>query len=154
MQNKQSQRAVGCGFPPIHDPNKLLNIKLGTGVHLRTCVFWLITPARSSRRRRRWVLGRSFQLYSFPLPGPSNIPRRLAERGEHLSSPSFWRCWGSESWQNRRSMPLVRSEPALCACCRQCVRRRYLRTPTVSGHSDLAEEQFGEPLQIEGLLTG
>jgi len=154
MQIKQSQRAVGFGFPPIHDHDKLLNIKLGTSVHLRTCVVWLITPVRNSSHRRRWVLWRSFQLYPFLLPGPSSTPRIRSVLRRHLSSTSFWRSWGSESWRTRRSMPSGRSKSLFSASCRQCVRRRCLLTPTARGHSDLSEEQLGKPHQFEGLLTG
>ena len=36
MQIKQIQRVVGFDFPTVQDLDKILNIKLGTSVHLIT----------------------------------------------------------------------------------------------------------------------
>ena len=113
MQIINGRRVVGFYFPTTHYYIKMLNIKLGTSVHLRTCCLWLITLSRVSCHRRSKALWKSYQVDPFLLLGLSSTLRRLSVLHRPLFSPSFWRRWGSESWRICRSTPSGQS-PSAC----------------------------------------
>ncbi len=109
MQIIKGQTMVGFYFPTTQYYNKMLNIKLGTSVHLKTCFVWLISLCWLSGRHRSRFLWKCNRYAVFPLPRRSSTPHRLSVLRKAGFWPFFWRCWGSESWQIRRSTAFDRS---------------------------------------------
>ena len=116
MQIIKRQRVVGFYWPTTHYHNKMLNIKLGTTVHLKTCVVWLIRLCWLSVQHRSRFLWKCYRCAVFPLPKRSSTPHRLAGLRKAGIWPFFWRCWGSESWQTRRSTAVLRSRTVSTFC--------------------------------------
>ena len=103
MQIKKWQRTVGFQLPTTLYHNKILNIKLGTSVHLKTCFVWLISLCWLSDHHRSRLLWKCYRYALFPLPKRSSTPHRLSVLRKAGFWPLFWHRWGSESWQIRRS---------------------------------------------------
>ena len=103
MQIINGRRVVGFYFPTTHYYNKLLNIKLGTSVHLKTCFVWLISLCWLSDHHRSRFLWKCYRYALFPLPRRSSTLYRLSVLRKAGFWPLFWHRWGSESWQIRRS---------------------------------------------------
>ena len=152
MQIKQSQRVVGFDFPTINDLDKILNIKLGTSVHLRTWELWLITLCWVTGHHRSRFLWTCWSLSPFLWPGPSSNLRRVSVPRRFLSLPLFGHCWGSEFFRIRRSRTTGRYQ-SVCGVCQEWAHRKCLLTPMLLWHSDLAGEGLGEVHQIGGLIT-
>jgi len=109
MQIIKGKQAVGFYFLTTHHHNKMLNIKLGTVVHLKTCFVWLISLCWLSGHRRSTFLWKCCRCAVFPLPRRSSTPHRLSVLRKAGFLPFSWRRWGSESWRTRRSTPFFRS---------------------------------------------
>ena len=95
-------------LPTVLSHHKMLNIKLGTSVHLKTCIVWLISLCWLSGRHRSRFLWKCYRCALFPLPSLCSTPLRLSVLQKPGFWPFFWRRWGSESWQTRHSTPFFR----------------------------------------------
>ena len=83
--------------------HKMINIKLGTNVHLKTCILWLISLCWLSGRHRSRYLWKCYRCAPFPWPRRSSTHHRLSMHRKAEFWQFFWRRWGSESWRSPRS---------------------------------------------------
>ena len=153
MQIKQIQRVVGLVFPTTRDHNKKLKIKLGTSVHLKTWVVWLITLCRMSGHHRNRFLWKCRSLYPFLCPGLSNTLCRVSLLRRVASLPSFWHCWGSEFFRILWSTAADRCQSARTFF-QWHVHHVILFVPLPLSYSALSGERFGNGLRIGTQLSG
>ena len=95
MQNKQRQRMVELNISTIHVHINMINIKLGTIVHLRTCVVWLIRLFWLSCPHRIILLRKFYWVSLFSLPTSWSSHLRFPFLCRTASLTSFWSQWGS-----------------------------------------------------------
>ena len=153
MQIKKGKWVTGFYFPTTHYHNKMLIIKLGTIVHLKTCVMWLISLCWLSDHHRSKFLWKCYRTAVFLLPRRSSTPHRLSVLRKVESLQSFWRRWSSKSWQSRRNTPSGRSR-SVSTFFRWYVHLVFGRAHLALTNAALDEEWLGESRHIGSLLPG
>ena len=103
MQIKKGQKVVGFYFPTTHYHHKMLNIKLGTIVHLKTCVAWLIRPCWLSDFIWSRPSDNAYPTAHVPCP----THRRLWRILDLLHGAILWQALfcrgGRQTWRSRHS---------------------------------------------------
>ena len=153
MQIKLRQRVVRLFLPTTHDKIKKPIIKLGTIVHLKTWVLWLISLCWLSGHRRSKFLWKCYRTAVFLMPRLSSIQHRLSVLRKAVSLPSFWHRWGRKSWQIRRNTASGQSRSV------STFFRRYVHLVFGQAHLALTKavldgEWLGKSRHVETLLPG
>jgi len=153
MQIKQRQRMVELNISTIHVHINMISIKLGTIVHLRTCVVWLISLFWWSCYYRINLIRTSCRSSLFSLSTSCrNAHRRLVLRWARVW-PFFWSHEGSKFRRIRRKTPTLLSLYASTSF--QLIFPRVLRVVSVPlMGASLARDWLWMIRRIEDLFQG